>query len=141
MAAAWGLSTFVSERTLVIRSVRDVRQGFVASIIVAIGLLSCGGRACASDYLGVVQSIVQIGYTAWIYVGGGHFGTHTCGSSQAELIVYLDPTTAQGQSYLSLAISAKLAGTQVYVAGNDVCYTNNTPNGSISEAITVFWQQ
>jgi hypothetical protein len=91
--------------------------------------------------LGYVQSVVQVGNTAWIYIGGGHFGTHTCGSSQSDLIVYTDPTTAEGQSYISLAVSAKLSGSQVYVAGDGVCYLGNTPNGGTSEAIATFWQQ
>ena len=88
-----------------------------------------------------MQGVVQIGNTAWIYVGGGHFGTQTCGAGQSDLIVYTDPTTDQGKSYLSLAISAKLAGTQVYVSGNGVCFVGNTPNGATSEALAVFWQQ
>ena len=102
---------------------------------------ACLSVTRASDYQGYVQSVAQIGNTAWIYVGGGHFGVHTCGGGQTTLIVYLDPTTAEGQSYLSLAISAKLSGSQVYVSGNDVCYMGNTPNGATSEAITVFWQE
>jgi hypothetical protein len=51
--------------------------------------------------------------------------------------LYFDTTAAGGASYVAMILSAKMTGNQIYVKGNGVCFSGNTPNGNISEALSV----
>lgn len=97
--------------------------------------------ASASDYEGYVTSLVQIGTRVYVYIGGDWFGADQCGSGRTQLILYTDTGTADGRSFIALATSAKLTGTQVYASGTGACYTGGTPNGATSEPLGVLWLQ
>jgi len=116
------------------------RSRIRALLLATVGL-SFAASANASDYQGYVTSLIQIGSRVFIYVGNGHFGTDNCGTGRTQLILYTDPTTAEGRSFVALATTAKVTNTEVYVAGDGVCYTGNTPNGATSEALNVVWLQ
>jgi len=95
--------------------------------------------AHASDYLGYIHDVVQIGSRVFVYVGDGSWGTDSCGSSRSSLIVYIDPTTAEGKAYVALALNAKAQAIQVYVSGTAQCWGGGTPNGGVSEPIYALW--
>jgi hypothetical protein len=100
--------------------------------------LFCGTNvAGASDYQGYVQNVVQDGTTVFVSIGNGHYGTVNCGSGTVPMWLYFDTTAAGGASYVAMILSAKMTGNQIYVKGNGVCFSGNTPNGNISEALSV----
>jgi hypothetical protein len=104
------------------------------------GLFLASSLAHASDYQGVVQSVVQQGTTVFVSVGNGHYGTVNCGTGTVPIWLSIDTTAAGGSTYVALALSAKLTGNSVYVVGNSVC-ASNAPNANVSEAIAVLYMQ
>jgi|SRR6266540_4064906 len=116
-------------------------QSLLLPISAAAMLLVVSNAAQASNYMGYVQGVAQLGTRVFIYIGGGWFGTDSCGTGRAHLIIYADTSTPEGKTYIALATAAKLSGNQVYAAGNGTCLTGNTPNGASSEAAETIWLQ
>ncbi len=116
------------------------RIGSRIEVLVGILLLAATiNVASASTYEGYIQNIVQIGTTVFISIGGGFYGSVNCGTGTGGMWLYVDTTTAGGSTYVALALSSKLSGNEVYVSGNGVCFSGNTPNGGISEAMSVMY--
>ena len=115
---------------------RKVISGLITTLLIFIGLPN---TASASDYMGYIKDIVQVGSHAYVYVVNGWFGADNCGSGRSALIVSIDTTTSDGKSFIALALNAKAMATQVYVAGKADCTTDSTPNGDVSESISVMW--
>ena len=119
-----------------------LRGSRLRAVVTAVACLAGGGApAFASDYQGYVQSVVQVGSAVFIYVGNGWFGTDQCGSGRSALILSADSSTTTGRTFISLALTAKTTGNQVYAGGTGACYGGNTPNGGTSEPAAVLWLQ
>lgn len=93
-----------------VRGLTGLGNRLFAGALAGLLMLAATPAAHASTYEGYVLNLVQM----WVTI---------------------DTTAAGSASYVSLALSAKLTGNQVYVSGNSMCFVGNTPNGGTSEAI------
>ena len=108
----------------------------LVAIAVMVGSTS---DANASSVSGYISGIVQMNNRVFVYVRVSTGGSDTCGSSRSTMLFTIDPTIAEGRSFVSLALTAKSQGTDVYASGNSDCSTGNTPNGDVSESLAVLW--
>jgi hypothetical protein len=118
------------------------RLGRALPIVCGIALMVFSS-AQASTYLGYVGVIDQeryLGTGNFVYIQftNGNYGTNSCNAT--TFWVSIDTSTTNGQASLAMALSAKLTGNQMYVAGNAVC-TAPGPNNGIAEVLTTLYME
>lgn len=122
-----------------VRGLTGLCNRLFAGALASVLILAATPTAHASTYEGYILNLVQIGTTVFVSIGNGWYGANNCGTGTAPMWVTIDTTAAGSASYVSLALSAKLTGNQVYVSGNNVCFVGNTPNGATSEALATLY--
>jgi hypothetical protein len=105
-------------------------------------LIACMS-AQASTYLGYVGVIDQernlgTGNLVYIQITNGNYGTNSFNAT--TFWISIDTSTTNGQASLAMALSAKLSGNQLYVAGNGVC-TAPAPNNGIAEGLITLYME
>jgi len=99
--------------------------------------LSWAGVAQASQgyYQGYVTDVMASGGIILVTLTNGS-GQLSCGTTAQ---FWVDPSTAFGQSQISLAVTAKATGTLVYVQGNGTCSTA-WPYNNTEQLATLDWK-
>lgn len=81
------------------------------------------------DYTGTIKTILNYGDRAYIQVNGTPTGSQVCTTQNTEFYFVIDPTTADGKSYLSTILTAYASGKTVDLQSKDVCtLANDVPD-------------
>lgn len=110
----------------------------VISILLSMWIVS----AQATVYQGIVTNVTAVSGTIYIIVNNGTFGpagAGSCGTGYPTGMVYSIAVTPSASDFnkvmISIALSAKVTGIIVYMAGDGVCTNGNPYNGGGSEGL------
>lgn len=106
------------------------------SIVALCALFLCP-PAMAAAYQGIVTNVAPQDGKVYVLIDNGFFdgAPSSCARAAGDMVYAIDPGTAFGRAQLAVALSAKLTGRVVWIAGDGVC-TAGSVFGS-SESLTV----